>query len=55
VFVGRESDWGFTNFALLSEVADPEKGFLVDDALQVECQVSAHEPITGHLSMVTHE
>jgi ubiquitin carboxyl-terminal hydrolase 7 len=40
-FNTRESDWGFTSFMPLLDVYDPTKGYLVDDTLIVEAEVSA--------------
>ncbi|XP_020690617.1 ubiquitin carboxyl-terminal hydrolase 12 [Dendrobium catenatum] len=35
----RESDWGFTSFMPLSDLYDPNKGFLVNDTVVVEAEV----------------
>ncbi|XP_039067264.1 MATH domain and coiled-coil domain-containing protein At3g58270-like isoform X2 [Hibiscus syriacus] len=39
-FKATESDWGFTSFLPLSELKDPKRGYLVDDACLVEAYVS---------------
>ncbi|KAF1002950.1 hypothetical protein AG4045_011463 [Apium graveolens] len=47
-FHARESDWGFTSFMSLSELYDPNKGFLVNDTCIIEADVAAvyHMPTT---------
>ena len=42
-FEGRESDWGFTQFVTLSDINDPSKGYLVDDAVIVQCDVNVRK------------
>ncbi|KAF9595397.1 hypothetical protein IFM89_000315 [Coptis chinensis] len=42
-FNARESDWGFTSFISLGELRDPGKGFLLNDTLIVEAEVSFSE------------
>ncbi|CAN4114473.1 unnamed protein product [Withania somnifera] len=39
-FNARESDWGFTSFMPLSELYDPSRGYLMDDTVIVEADVS---------------
>ena len=39
-FNARESDWGFTSFMPLSELYDPSRGYLVNDTVVVEAEVS---------------
>eukprot|EP00217_Crustomastix_stigmatica_P013559 CAMPEP_0183795834 /NCGR_PEP_ID=MMETSP0803_2-20130417/5345_1 /TAXON_ID=195967 /ORGANISM="Crustomastix stigmata, Strain CCMP3273" /LENGTH=997 /DNA_ID=CAMNT_0026040337 /DNA_START=433 /DNA_END=3426 /DNA_ORIENTATION=- len=39
-FNAKEQDWGFTQFLLLSDLHDASKGFLADDTLTVECEIS---------------
>jgi len=39
-FNDRESDWGFTSFMPLSELYDPSRGYLVNDTVVVEAEVS---------------
>eukprot|EP00850_Spirogloea_muscicola_P017054 SM000143S00719 [mRNA] locus=s143:49387:56676:- [translate_table: standard] len=40
-----ESDWGFTSFMALQELYDPAKGFLVDDKVIVEADVSVRKVV----------
>lgn len=35
----QEKDWGFTSYMPLSELYDPERGYLVNDTLIVEAEV----------------
>ncbi|WOL20666.1 ubiquitin carboxyl-terminal hydrolase 12 isoform X9 [Canna indica] len=42
-FNARESDWGFTSFMSLSEVYDPGRGYLVNDTLVVEAEVTVRK------------
>eukprot|EP00252_Welwitschia_mirabilis_P016659 TRINITY_DN3688_c0_g1_i1.p1 TRINITY_DN3688_c0_g1~~TRINITY_DN3688_c0_g1_i1.p1 ORF type:complete len:1121 (+),score=247.00 TRINITY_DN3688_c0_g1_i1:261-3623(+) len=44
-FNARESDWGFTSFMPLLDLYDPNKGYLVDDTLIIETEVSARKEI----------
>jgi len=39
-FNQRESDWGFTSFMPLSELYDPNRGYLVNDSCIVEAEVA---------------
>lgn len=38
-FTARESDWGFTQFMPLTELYEPQKGYLHDDTLTIEAHV----------------
>ena len=42
-FKSRESDWGFTSFMPLSELCDPSRGFIVEDAITINAEVSILE------------
>ncbi|XP_010312501.2 ubiquitin C-terminal hydrolase 12 isoform X3 [Solanum lycopersicum] len=42
-FNARESDWGFTSFMPLSELYDPSRGFIMDDTVIVEADVSVRK------------
>ncbi|KAH0747674.1 hypothetical protein KY285_009331 [Solanum tuberosum] len=42
-FNARESDWGFTSFMPLSELYDPSRGFIMDDTVVVEADVSVRK------------
>ncbi|XP_078172392.1 ubiquitin C-terminal hydrolase 12-like isoform X4 [Carex rostrata] len=42
-FNARESDWGFTSFMPLSEVYDHGKGYLLNDTLVVEAEVTVRK------------
>ncbi|KAL0338747.1 UNVERIFIED_CONTAM: Ubiquitin carboxyl-terminal hydrolase 12 [Sesamum angustifolium] len=44
-FNQRESDWGFTSFMPLSELYDPNKGYLVNDTCVVEADVAVRKVI----------
>lgn len=44
-FNAEDSDWGFTKFIPLLDVYDTKKGYLVDDILIVEAEVSAERVI----------
>ncbi|CAN4109417.1 unnamed protein product [Withania somnifera] len=44
-FNQRESDWGFTSFMLLSELYDPNKGYLVNDKVVIEADVAVRKVI----------
>ncbi|CAA6653759.1 unnamed protein product [Spirodela intermedia] len=44
-FNGRESDWGFTSFMPLSEIYDPNRGYLVNDTLIVEAEVAVRRVV----------
>ncbi|XP_040371498.1 uncharacterized protein LOC112184860 isoform X2 [Rosa chinensis] len=39
-FSAKKSDWGFTSFMPLSELFDPNEGYLVDDTCIVEAEVA---------------
>ncbi|KAL7585240.1 hypothetical protein Lser_V15G46162 [Lactuca serriola] len=39
-FYKSSASWGYPSFMLLREVVDPEKGFLLDDVLIVEAEIS---------------
>ncbi|KAK4382144.1 Ubiquitin carboxyl-terminal hydrolase 12, partial [Sesamum angolense] len=41
----KESDWGFTSFMPLSELYDPNKGYLVNDTCVVEADVAVRKVI----------
>jgi ubiquitin carboxyl-terminal hydrolase 7 len=41
----RESDWGFTSFMALQEFYDPTRGFLVNDTLVLEADVSVRKVV----------
>mmetsp|Transcript_18165 Transcript_18165/g.59352 ORF Transcript_18165/g.59352 Transcript_18165/m.59352 type:complete len:1097 (+) Transcript_18165:86-3376(+) len=40
LFDSREADWGFTQFIPLTDLNDPAKGYVTDDTLTVECEVT---------------
>ncbi|KAL1549232.1 CSN-associated deubiquitinating enzyme Ubp12 [Salvia divinorum] len=42
-FNQRESDWGFTSFMPLSELYNPNKGYLMSDTCIVEADISVRE------------
>ncbi|KAK1389757.1 ubiquitin carboxyl-terminal hydrolase 12 [Heracleum sosnowskyi] len=42
-FHARESDWGFTSFMPLSDLYDPNKGFLVNDTCIIEADVAVRK------------
>ncbi|XP_070051088.1 ubiquitin C-terminal hydrolase 12 isoform X1 [Nicotiana tomentosiformis] len=44
-FNQRESDWGFTSFMLLSDLYDPNKGYLVNDKVVIEADVAVRKVI----------
>ncbi|XP_073269254.1 ubiquitin C-terminal hydrolase 12-like isoform X1 [Primulina huaijiensis] len=44
-FNQRESDWGFTSFMPLSELYDPNKGYLVNDTCVIEADVAVRKVI----------
>ncbi|KAL8147468.1 ubiquitin C-terminal hydrolase 12-like isoform X1 [Apium graveolens] len=44
-FHARESDWGFTSFMSLSELYDPNKGFLVNDTCIIEADVAVRKVV----------
>lgn len=39
-FNASESDWGFTSFIPFTELHDPGRGYLVDDKIILEVDVS---------------
>ncbi|PRQ55942.1 putative ubiquitinyl hydrolase 1 [Rosa chinensis] len=39
-FSATKSDWGFTSFMPLSELSDPNEGYLVDDTCIVEAEIA---------------
>ncbi|KAL9266601.1 Ubiquitin C-terminal hydrolase 13-like protein [Drosera capensis] len=39
-FNARESDWGFTSFMPLGELYDPSRGYLVNDTVVIEAEVT---------------
>jgi ubiquitin carboxyl-terminal hydrolase 7 len=41
----RESDWGFTSFMALQEFYDPTRGFLVNDTLVLEADISVRKVV----------
>lgn len=44
LFYSKENDWGFSHFMTWSDVLDPEKGYILDDAIVLEVWVSADAP-----------
>ncbi|XP_050244516.1 ubiquitin C-terminal hydrolase 12 isoform X1 [Quercus robur] len=42
-FNARESDWGFTSFMPLSDLYDPARGYLVNDACVIEAEVAVRK------------
>ncbi|XWS65388.1 hypothetical protein CRYUN_Cryun05aG0108600 [Craigia yunnanensis] len=44
-FKAKENDWGFTSFLPLSELHDPKRGYLVNDACLVEVDISTDRNI----------
>ncbi|KAJ4898182.1 Ubiquitin carboxyl-terminal hydrolase 13 [Raphanus sativus] len=42
-FNARESDWGFTSFMPLGELYDPTRGYLVNDTILIEAEVSVRK------------
>lgn len=44
LFYSKENDWGFSHFMTWSEVLDPEKGYIKDDAIILEVHVTADAP-----------
>ncbi|KAG5405656.1 hypothetical protein IGI04_011775 [Brassica rapa subsp. trilocularis] len=42
-FNSRESDWGFTSFMPLGELYDPTRGYLVNDTVLIEAEVSVRK------------
>lgn len=46
-FEGRECDWGFTQFAPLSDITDPSNGYLVNDTLIIVCELTMRKDHGG--------
>lgn len=44
LFYAKENDWGFSNFMSWTEILDPEKGYVQDDAIELEVYVVAEAP-----------
>jgi len=44
LFYSKENDWGFSHYMSWGEVADPEKGFCIDDRVTFEVHVQADAP-----------
>lgn len=44
LFYSKENDWGFSHFMSWSEIVDPEKGYVLDDAIELEVHVVAEAP-----------
>ncbi|XP_055691767.1 ubiquitin carboxyl-terminal hydrolase 7 [Lutzomyia longipalpis] len=44
VFYSKENDWGFSHFMSWNDVLDPEKGYIMDDAIVLEVHVVAEAP-----------
>ncbi|ENN76456.1 hypothetical protein YQE_06910, partial [Dendroctonus ponderosae] len=44
LFYSKENDWGFSHFMTWSDVLDPEKGYIKDDAITLEVHVVADAP-----------
>ncbi|XP_039289930.1 ubiquitin carboxyl-terminal hydrolase 7 isoform X2 [Nilaparvata lugens] len=44
LFYYKENDWGFSHFMTWSEVMDPDKGYIEDDAITLEVHVNADAP-----------
>ncbi|GAB2233976.1 hypothetical protein Droror1_Dr00003207 [Drosera rotundifolia] len=42
-FNARESDWGFTSFMPLGECHDPSRGYLVNDTVVIEAEVTVRK------------
>jgi ubiquitin carboxyl-terminal hydrolase 7 len=34
------TDWGFTQFMLLGELLDPERGFVVNDTVKIKVEIT---------------
>jgi len=41
-FNEQESDWGFTSFIRLGKLHDPRRGYLMNDTLVVEVEVTCN-------------
>ncbi|XP_071963374.1 ubiquitin carboxyl-terminal hydrolase 7-like [Antedon mediterranea] len=44
VFYNKENDWGFGHFISWTDLLDPERGFVVDDTIELEVKVFADAP-----------
>ncbi|XP_030854698.1 ubiquitin carboxyl-terminal hydrolase 7 isoform X4 [Strongylocentrotus purpuratus] len=44
LFYSKENDWGFSHFMAWSDLLDPEKGYVKDDAITLEVHVVADAP-----------
>ncbi|KAK8671504.1 hypothetical protein V6N13_038098 [Hibiscus sabdariffa] len=57
VFNAKEVDWGFTSFLSLTELHNPLKGYLVNDACLVEAYISTNRTtgLISHELIVSHE
>lgn len=44
LFYCKENDWGFSNFITMSELLDPDKGYIKDDSITLEVYVKADAP-----------
>ncbi|XP_013388428.1 ubiquitin carboxyl-terminal hydrolase 7 [Lingula anatina] len=44
LFFSKENDWGFSHFMSWQDLLDPEKGYVKDDAIQLEVYVFADAP-----------
>ncbi|XP_022103325.1 ubiquitin carboxyl-terminal hydrolase 7-like [Acanthaster planci] len=44
LFYSKENDWGFSNFIAMSDLLDPEKGYMKDDSIVLEVKVIADAP-----------
>ncbi|PWZ45490.1 Ubiquitin carboxyl-terminal hydrolase 12 [Zea mays] len=44
-FNARESDWGFTSFMPLSDLYDPNRGYLVNDTVVIEAEVAVRRMV----------
>ncbi|XP_033118944.1 ubiquitin carboxyl-terminal hydrolase 7-like [Anneissia japonica] len=44
VFYNKENDWGFGHFISWQDLLDPERGFVVDDSIDLEVKVFADAP-----------
>jgi len=42
-FEAGEDDWGFTQLVALSELYDVSKGFMVDDTVIINCEITVTE------------
>lgn len=44
LFFSKENDWGFSNFITMTDLLDPEKGYVKDDSITLEVYVKADAP-----------